>query len=79
MDHIIPKSHGGPNALWNLQTMCGPCNWGKSDTLDPTEMASILSFQHRAGKGVAFNHAQLGVLMKYIGGLRVQALQLMGK
>lgn len=25
-DHIIPRSRGGPNLMWNYQTMCQPCN-----------------------------------------------------
>ena len=32
-DHIYPKSKGGPSTLENSQTMCGPCNWAKKDTL----------------------------------------------
>lgn len=32
-DHIHPKSKGGPSSLENSQTMCGPCNWAKKDTL----------------------------------------------
>lgn len=30
-DHIIPKAHGGVDALSNYQTMCSPCNHQKAD------------------------------------------------
>ena len=33
IDHILPKSKGGPNHLNNYQPMCGPCNWKKGNSL----------------------------------------------
>lgn len=33
-DHIIPVSRGGSNEADNLQTMCGPCNFEKADTME---------------------------------------------
>lgn len=33
-DHIIPKSKGGPNKVFNMQTMCTDCNWAKGNS-DP--------------------------------------------
>lgn len=31
VDHILPRSKGGKDALDNLQTLCGECNLGKSN------------------------------------------------
>lgn len=31
VDHIYPKSHGGPDHIANYQPLCGPCNRKKSD------------------------------------------------
>lgn len=31
IDHIVPWSQGGPTTMDNLQTLCVPCNGGKSD------------------------------------------------
>jgi 5-methylcytosine-specific restriction endonuclease McrA len=33
VDHIIPKSKGGPNHIDNYQPMCEPCNAKKGNTL----------------------------------------------
>jgi len=32
-DHILPKSKGGPDTLENMQTMCSPCNFFKSNDI----------------------------------------------
>jgi 5-methylcytosine-specific restriction endonuclease McrA len=37
VDHIIPRSHGGTDALENLQTLCKKCNLGKSNR-DSTDL-----------------------------------------
>ncbi len=33
VDHIFPISRGGTSTMTNLQTLCEPCNQGKSNTL----------------------------------------------
>ncbi|USN14732.1 putative HNH endonuclease 5 [Brevundimonas phage vB_BpoS-Domovoi] len=38
-DHIQPRSKGGPDADFNYQTMCSPCNRFKSDKL-PGDLAA---------------------------------------
>ena len=35
MDHIVPKSLGGPTSYYNLQTMCFQCNVEKANKIDP--------------------------------------------
>lgn len=32
-DHILPKSRGGPNDMYNLCTLCEPCNQSKADNV----------------------------------------------
>jgi len=32
-DHIVPKSKGGPNAMFNYQLMCQKCNSRKGDII----------------------------------------------
>lgn len=36
VDHVIPKSKGGPNRMWNLVVACKACNSEKDDA-DPAE------------------------------------------
>lgn len=33
MDHRIPLSEGGVNAMWNLRTLCTPCHKGETALL----------------------------------------------
>ncbi|MGH8068158.1 MAG: HNH endonuclease [Candidatus Entotheonellia bacterium] len=37
VDHILPRSQGGSNAMHNLRTRCRKCNQGKSDR-DSTDL-----------------------------------------
>ena len=47
VDHIIPKSLGGHNEIFNLQPMCAPCNERKGTVIyldykgDPNESKDI--------------------------------------
>ena len=34
VDHIVPRSKGGPDTLENFQTLCETCNIGKSNRDD---------------------------------------------
>lgn len=36
IDHVIPKSKGGPHRVWNLVLACHPCNQAKGDN-DPAQ------------------------------------------
>jgi hypothetical protein len=37
LDHIVPRSRGGTNALENLRVLCGECNGKKADKM-PSEV-----------------------------------------
>lgn len=44
LDHILPQVLGGSDDLDNLQLMCGPCNWDKSDAVwweDPAFLSRL--------------------------------------
>lgn len=34
LDHIVPRSKGGPSADWNLAVLCDRCNHAKGDKDD---------------------------------------------
>jgi 5-methylcytosine-specific restriction endonuclease McrA len=33
LDHVVPRSRGGPGSLSNLVPACGPCNVAKGDRM----------------------------------------------
>lgn len=45
IDHKIPESRGGSDALWNLQTTCATCNREKGDKTD-AEYRACLSLHY---------------------------------
>ena len=53
LEHIIPKHHGGTDALENLSVACARCNQGKGKRLDkrrrddPTLVRVIAALQER--------------------------------
>lgn len=48
-DHVIPRSAGGPTAVWNIVNACEPCNRLKDDHV-MVELGYMLSYvsQRRA-------------------------------
>ncbi|EAQ76456.1 MULTISPECIES: HNH endonuclease [unclassified Synechococcus] len=47
VDHIVPKNHGGSDAISHLQALCFRCNAGKRDT-DCTDFRGVqASYGHR--------------------------------
>ena len=47
VDHIVPRNHGGSDAISNLQALCFRCNAGKRDT-DRTDFRDVqASYGHR--------------------------------
>ncbi len=47
LDHIIPRSKGGPSKIWNLTTCCVSCNLAKDD-LDPSDKYLEVSARRKA-------------------------------
>ncbi|MEM9072072.1 MAG: HNH endonuclease [Myxococcota bacterium] len=56
VEHIVPRTHGGTDALANLAVACRPCNHGKGARLDsrswndPTLQSVIRTLQERRAK-----------------------------
>lgn len=61
VEHILPTARGGTDALSNLASSCGPCNFAKEATLegfDPASNARVPLFNprmHRWDEHFAWN------------------------
>jgi len=53
VDHIVPKSQGGPDASSNLQALCFRCNAGKRDGCLPTQEGAPTSAACRPATATA--------------------------
>lgn len=47
LDHVIPKSKGGANRMWNLVISCKACNSEKEDQ-DPTQEQLVVILSRKA-------------------------------
>lgn len=61
LDHVIPKSKGGTNRMWNLVLSCKPCNKSKGDS-DPAPELLALVFKRRDLAGLMI---ELGKYIEY--------------
>ncbi len=51
VDHILPRSKGGPNRVSNYQALCRPCNEAKADLrLSPGQTHLLVKAADRNGK-----------------------------
>lgn len=58
VDHIKPRSRGGPNTWSNLIAACGPCNTSKADRT-PEEAGMRLLWEPKAPNDIARRQRQI--------------------
>lgn len=46
LDHVVPRSLGGPDSMWNLVVMCNVCNHAKSSQLWPALIVTRKARRH---------------------------------
>jgi len=68
-DHILPKSKGGPNELWNLQTMCEFCNRRKADNVPTFGTGNNRGLDARSFRAERLR--ALSVYADYLAGIKV--------
>lgn len=56
IDHIVSRSNGGPNALWNFVASCADCNGNRGNTDDPDhcDFCRAVHARFRHSVGVTF-------------------------
>lgn len=59
LDHVLPRSRGGPHSWENVVACCRPCNIRKGDRL-PTEAGLVLRVRPQAPRQYAWIYASAG-------------------
>lgn len=85
VDHIVPRAFGGPDAMWNYQPSCEPCNRGKAASWPTcgcqkcTEAVSrFLESAERRTKALSRIHAQSAEMLRGIEALEARVITLRG-
>ena len=53
-DHIVPKSKGGMDNIFNMQTMCVDCNKAKGSDCDEVKVECIVGYKEKTEKEIIF-------------------------